>query len=177
MERIQNEDKMSKKPVVPFLRSTYNYDMNEAGDESGLKCEDPSLTQQHQAEETDINYIVNRYLRTGELQQRSLPPMQGDFTEAPDMQTAMNLVVEARNAFMEQPADVRARFGNDPVEFVNFCSNEKNRDELRKMGLWSPEAVAAWDRQEKLRAEYENAGKEALNKPKASKETPQKGVT
>jgi len=158
---------------APFMRSPYNYDMNEAGDESGLECKDPTKTQQHQAEETDINYIVNRYMRTGELPNRPLPPMQGDFTDAPDMQRAMDLVVEARNAFMQQPADVRSRFNNNPVEFVNFCSNEKNRDEMRRLGLWSPEAVASWDKEEKQRAEYVELGKEA----KKAKEATPKGVT
>lgn len=164
----------SKDRTIPFLRSTYNYDMNAAGDESALDCKDRSLTQQHQAEETDINYIVSRYMTTGELPQRSAPPMEGDFTNAPDMQTAMDLVVQARVAFMEQPAEIRARFGNNPVEFVSFCSDERNRDEMRRMGMWSPEANAAFELETQSREELLRLGKEAK---KASKVDPQKGTT
>lgn len=166
-----------KTHVVPFLRSTYNYDMNRAGDESGLKCEDPTKTQQHQAEETDINNIVNRYLKTGELPNRTIPPMQGDFTNAPNMQEAMDLVVRARVAFMEQPAEVRSRFENDPVKFVNFCSDEKNRDEMRKMGMWSPEANAAFKAEAEAKASEAEANKrDAEEHRRSRKETP-KGVT
>lgn len=132
------------KHVRPYLKMSYD-DHTIASNETGLKCEDQSLAQQHQAEETDINHIVNRYMKTGELPQRNMPPMQGDFTEAPDMQTAMNLVVEARVAFMQQPAEIRSRFENDPAKFVDFCSDEKNRDQLRQWGMWSPEANASFE--------------------------------
>lgn len=123
----------------PKLKSAYD-DHSIASNETGLECLDKSLTQQHQAEETDINYIVKRYMQTGEMPNRPMPPMQGDFTEAPDMQKAMDLVVEARVAFMQQPAEIRSRFNNDPVQFVDFCSDEKNRDQMRQWGMWSPEA-------------------------------------
>lgn len=158
---------MKTKP--PFLRTPYNYDTNEAGDESALHCKDQTRTQQHQAEETDINYIVKRFTQTGELPMRSLPPMTGDFTDAPDMQKAMDLVVAARVAFMEQPAEVRARFNNNPVDFVKFCSDEKNRDEMRKMGLWSKEAAASFELQAQTQRDLDKANAEAAAELKALK--------
>ena len=42
---------------APFLRTPYNYDTVAASNESGLGCEDPTLTQQQFAEESDINTI------------------------------------------------------------------------------------------------------------------------
>lgn len=51
----------------PFLRTPYNYDMNAAGDESGLRCEDATRAQQQFKEESDINTIVARFGLTGEM--------------------------------------------------------------------------------------------------------------
>lgn len=138
---------MDAKP--PFVRSPYNYNMNEASDESGLNCQDKSLTQQHMAEECDINYLVKRFVVPEEMPQRTLPPMQGDFTEVPTYQEALNLMVEANRSFMQLPADVRGRFQNDPGQFVSFVSDEKNRDEMRQMGFWSKEALQAFEERAK----------------------------
>lgn len=146
---------------APFVRNMYNYDTNKAGDESGLQCKDKTLTQQHFKDECDINKLVERYVITGEIPQLSLPPMAGDFTNVPDMQAALDLVVAARNSFNQLPAAARARFGHNPVEFVEFCSDEANRDEMRKMGLWSPEAAASFASAEKEAQDLIQEGKAA----------------
>lgn len=118
-----------------FLRTPYNYDTNEASDASALSCQDPSLAQQHAKEECDINTIVRRFGLTGELPNNVRMPEYGDFTAATDYHTAMNAVIAANESFMTLPADVRARFNNDPGAFVDFCSDDKNRAEAEKLGL------------------------------------------
>lgn len=124
---------MSKSLV--FLRTPYNYDTMQVSDETGLSCPEDSLAQQHAKEESDINTIVRRFGLTGELPSGVRAPQYGDFTEATDYHTAMNAVIAANNSFMQLPADVRARFNNDAGAFVDFCSDEKNRDEAKKLGL------------------------------------------
>lgn len=124
------------------LKSAYD-NFDEESTITGLECKDPTLTQQHDEPGANINNIVATYMKTGELPQRSMPPQVGDFTDAPDMQTALNLIVAAKDAFMEQPAEIRAKFHNDPSEFVEFCSNKENKEEMYKMGLLSNEATAA----------------------------------
>lgn len=159
-----------KKP--PFMRNPYNYDMNEASDESGLKCEDRSLAQQHMLADTDINVLMDRYVTTGEIPQLRTPPLQGDFTRTQTYQEALNMMIEANRSFMALPAKVRNRFENDPAQFVDFCSNEANRDEMRQMGLWSDEATKLWQEQhdaEKTRLEGLQRDGEAFRK---QKETP-----
>ena len=47
----------------------------------------------------------------------------------------MNMIARAHESFDALPADVRARFGNDPGAFVEFCSDEKNLPAMREMGL------------------------------------------
>lgn len=105
--------------------------------------EDPGQVQQHLAEETDINNIMAKYRRTGELRHvTSMAGEYGDFSNVPDYKTAMEHIMQADALFMELPAKVRDRFGNDPAQFIEFATDEKNLDELRKLGL-APEAPRA----------------------------------
>lgn len=124
---------MSKSSV--FLRTPYNYDVNEASDASSLVCEDPSLAQQHARDECDINTIVRRFGLTGQLPSGVKAPQYGDFTHATDYHSALNAVRAADAAFMELPADVRTRFNNDPGALVDFVSDASNRAEAEKLGL------------------------------------------
>lgn len=153
----------------PKVRSPYNYDMNEAGDESGLKCMDKSLTQQSEADATDINWMVNKYVVTGEMPQLQAPPIQGDFTEVMSYQDALNLMIDANKSFMQLPAKVRNRFENDPGKFIDFASNEANRDEMRQMGMWSPEANARFEAKAQAQKEQEAANAAAAAELKALK--------
>lgn len=127
----------------PFVRNPYNYDVDEVSRETGLRCEDASLAVQDQKDEVDINTIVKRFGLTGKLPDDVRAPTYGDFTDVVDYQSALNAVIAADQAFMEMPAEVRARFNNDPARFVDFCSDAANADEMAKLGLLSPEAVLA----------------------------------
>lgn len=119
----------------PFLRTPYNYDRNQASDDSGLKCEDPTLAQQQYAEESDINYIADRYGLTGEMPEVLAVPQYGDFTGVFDYQTARNAIVAAERAFMSLPAKVRGRFANDPQKLLEFMNDPTNREEADFLGL------------------------------------------
>lgn len=122
--------------MTVFIRSEFNYDMFVASEETGLDCSVmPSMTKQSFAEEADINTIVRRFGLSGQLPANVRMPVNGDFTNVPDFRTAMDLIVAARESFDAMPANVRARFHNDAAEFVDFCSDEKNRDEAIKLGL------------------------------------------
>lgn len=164
------------KPVPPFLRTAHNYDTNAAGDESGLKCLDKTRTKQSFKEECDINYLVDRYAVTGELPQLTLPPLAGDLPEGFTMQDALNQVVKAREAFQALPAAARARFQHDPVQFVEFCSDEANRDEMRKMGLWSPEAVKRFELEAQTAKDLAELNRRDAEEHRANKKLTPKGV-
>ena len=127
---------MPKFKFVP-PRAPGNYDPNQASQEAALECRDGTLTQQHQAEETDINFIVKRYSQTGLLPQTSLEPLYGDF-ETLDFHTAQNRIRAAQEAFMGIPAEIRERFENDPGKFIDFASNPENTDELVRLKLRNP---------------------------------------
>lgn len=121
-----------------FLRTPYNYDTNQVSDETGLRCDDPSLTQQQFKEEADINTIVDRFLKTGVLPTPDRMPQYVDFEGVFDYQSAMNMVRAADEAFMRMDAKVRARFNNSPQDFLEFFSNPDNADEAIRLGLAVP---------------------------------------
>lgn len=100
-----------------------------------LVCRDASRAKQEFREETDINTIVKRFGITGKLPQGVRMPMYGDFTEVSNFHEAVNAIAAARESFSAMPAEVRARFGNDPERFVQFCGDESNRAEAIKLGL------------------------------------------
>lgn len=118
-----------------FFRSGFNYDVDAASNESALLCEDESLAIQSAKEESDINTIVRKFGLTGELPGQVAMPKSGDFSNVPDFHTAMNLVRKAQEEFLRVPAEIRARFGNDPQAFMNFFEDDANRDEARRLGL------------------------------------------
>lgn len=132
-------DKDTGEIVLPMLRTPYNYDADAVSRETGLACADPTRAQQQFKEDSDINTIVKRFGLTGQLPDNVRVPVEGDFSNVTDYQSAMNVVRRAQESFMEMPADVRERFGNDPGKFVAFVNDKNNLDEARKLGI----AVAA----------------------------------
>lgn len=123
---------------APFFRTPFNYDTGEASAESALVCEEPSLAKQSFAEECDINTIVRRFNLTGQLPSDVRVPEYGDFDAVYDYHSAMNLVVAANQSFMQMPADIRAKFQNDPAKFLEFVNDAENSDEVKKMGVIPP---------------------------------------
>lgn len=102
-----------------------------------LEFEMPSLTEQHHKDDCDVNQILKRFLKTGILDSRNVKtPLYGDFSGAPsDYRQAVELLNEARARFMNLPAEVRERFGNDPGAVLDFLENPENRAEAEKLGL------------------------------------------
>lgn len=132
-----NEDQLK----LPFVRNPYNYDAEKLSKETGLTCNDPSLAVQEAAAETDINNIIRSFGITGQLPSAVRSPTYGDFTGISDYQSALNAVIAADESFMQMPAQIRARFHNDPNAFVEFCSKEQNREEMKKLGLIAPDPI------------------------------------
>jgi len=101
-----------------------------------------SKTRQSFAEDADINTLVRRFGVVGLAQRHPVAPATiAIFDDVWNFQTAMNAVVEAERLFMSLDSKLRLRFGNDPNEFVMFCSDPKNNDEMVRMGLAIPRKV------------------------------------
>lgn len=121
------------------VRGFNSYDVDASSLESALpparEDEAEFAAQQQFAQEVDINEIVRRFGLTGELPENVRVPQSGDFTGIGDYQSAMQAVRAAQESFMELPAEVRARFSNDPQALMVFMDDPANRDEAVKLGL------------------------------------------
>ena len=124
-----------------FLRSPYNYDTDEASQEAGLECPEETMAKQSFKEQSDINTIVNTFMKTGVMPELVNMPTYGDFSDAPDYQTALNLVMQAEDQFMQLPAMLRAKFENDPGQLLAFLEDDANRAEAEALGLVQAQVI------------------------------------
>lgn len=118
----------------PFVHDLFNPPFH-----PGESNDEPSMTKQAHKNECDINYLMDRYERTGLFYDPSEPgsnrlPEFGDFSDF-DYLDAMNAVNEANDRFAELPARMRARFENDPAKLLAFLADERNREEALSLGL------------------------------------------
>jgi phage internal scaffolding protein len=122
---------------MKFASAYDNFD--DRSDEFGLKCLDDSLTQQQFRDESDINTIVDRFMKTGHLPNPVSMPQYVDYEGVFDFQSAMNVVRQADENFMRMDAKVRARFHNSPQEFLEFFADPANTEEAVRLGLALPQ--------------------------------------
>lgn len=100
------------------------------------KTKGASRTKQSMKDECDVNNILKRYQKTGLLPVATGPG--GDYIDVSavgEYQESLNTVIRAQEAFAALPSGVRARFSNDPAQFLSFVGDPKNADELVKLGL------------------------------------------
>lgn len=122
-------------------KTPHNHDTKAEAIRTATKNTAPSKTQQHGKQEADINTIVDRFLKTGLLPNVPVPPTYQNFGEVFDFQSAMNTIKAATDSFMALPANIRARFDNNPAKFVGYvdhCLETGDLDPLREMGLALP---------------------------------------
>ncbi|AXL15277.1 internal scaffolding protein [Microviridae sp.] len=105
-----------------------------------IKFTEPSRTQQHQKDETDINKIMARYVKTGVIDHINKHQAYYGENTGIEYQDAMNLLIKADEVFMELPSKVRKFFENDPAKFLEFTENPKNADKLVELGLAHPKS-------------------------------------
>lgn len=106
--------------------------------------DEPKLTQQSAKDECDINQIVERARRGADLSAMvRTGAMYGDFSSLPDLKSALLIVRQAESLFGAMDAHVRKRFGNDPVNMIEFLKDDRNRDEAIALGLVKDPKVPA----------------------------------
>lgn len=129
---------MSYNPSVPrvsvddhyFIRNYYSVRPSVS-----ISFPENGRTKQEHKDECDVNLILNRYMVTGEIpNMRNVDPRYLDCTGV-DYQEAMNFVAGANTLFQELPSSLRNRFDNDAAAFLDFCSDERNREEMASLGL------------------------------------------
>lgn len=103
--------------------------------------EDPkdavSGASQEMKDDVNLNVIIKRMGITD----GSIPPMAtdpsyyGNFMDAPDFRTILDIGREAQEKFNQLPAAIRARFNYDPVALWEFVSDARNTEEAINLGL------------------------------------------
>lgn len=119
------------------FRKHFDYDVEVASNEAMIPArqQGDSLTVQSMAEDADINVLMYRYGITGKMPENPRVPVYADFSEISDYRSALEAVMNASAGFMELPANVRARFENDPQMLLEFLANDINRAEAIQLGL------------------------------------------
>jgi len=121
---------------MPYVRSYYNYDRDQATRETGLDCSDAvDRAEQHHKEECDINTLIQRFGLGHVLPESLRLPQYGDFLHISNYHEALNQIAVARENFESLPANLRDRFSNDPGRFIDFALSPDNRAELESLGL------------------------------------------
>lgn len=94
------------------------------------------MTKQHHIAECDINNIMKRFEKTGELPGMIKEnPMYGDFSDVKTFQESLDIVNLAQEQFAALSAKVRARFDNDPAKFLEYATDPKNAEDMVSLGL------------------------------------------
>lgn len=95
----------------------------------------PGKTEQAHKRETDMNYILKEYAKTGFMKHSKEHQGRYDDVSVQSFQEAMFTVTSAQSMFNELPAAVRKRFMNNPAEFLGFVQNPENKEEMQRMGI------------------------------------------
>lgn len=93
------------------------------------------LTEQAHKNETDMNYILKDYVKTGLIKHAKENEGKYDDIAMQDFQDAMFVVAQANSMFEELPGEIRKRFQNDPAQFLGFVQNPDNIDQMKSMGI------------------------------------------
>ncbi|AXL14563.1 internal scaffolding protein [Microviridae sp.] len=94
-----------------------------------------SLTKQSDKDKCDVNLILKKFEKTGQLPSNGSQPIYGDFSNMPDYNKALNSIINAQDKFYNLPAEIRALFSNDPAQLIKFVDDPKNKDEAISLGL------------------------------------------
>lgn len=93
------------------------------------------LTEQSHKNQTDINWILADYRKTGLLKHAKDNEGRYDDVSPIDFRQAMETVANANSMFETLPANLRKRFDNKPDKFLEFTQNPDNKNELQKLGI------------------------------------------
>lgn len=114
----------------------------------GIIFTEASMTDQSQSQESDINYIVQKYAdgRTGittlDLGADSGVLQYGDTLLPGDYETALDLINAVNEEFYELPSQIRAEFNHNPKELINALSDPRQKSRLESLGLLRQDTVA-----------------------------------
>lgn len=104
-----------------------------------LTATEDGRTHQSFKDECDVNQILKRWRKSGELNHlNTRQPTYGDFTNPTDYLTACTQVIAAQADFDSLSARIRDRMGNDPAKLLEYLADPANNEEAIELGLIEP---------------------------------------
>lgn len=108
----------------------------------------PTLTEQHTAHLTDLNYLIKThkpdelaaYIAAKNAHKQEI--LGHDFASEPDLQGAKNITYHLKKSFEALPEEIRKNFKNH-VEFLKFIDNPANQEKMIRLGLMTKKEVEA----------------------------------
>lgn len=133
-EQIISEGKLNE--IIEKTRIRENGSLEISWDYSNC----PTLTEQHTAHLSDLNYLIEKF-KPDELSAYLAARSQyrheilgHDFSIEPNYQEAQNMIYASKKAFLDLPDDIRTHFKNH-LEFLKFIDNPDNKEKMIKMGI------------------------------------------
>lgn len=103
----------------------------------------PSETKQQFAKEADINFLIDRYNKTGAFYnpvsmvgKQPRIPQYVDLTSVGDLASQLATIADCRTLFAQLPSKVREMFGHDVASFVKFAQDPANFDRCVELGIF-----------------------------------------
>lgn len=121
--------------MIKNFRTRYHFRNKDWPESYATINNEPSLTQQSDIADSEINIIGPKYIKTGIATVTSRKALFGDFTQAPTFADAQQMILAAEDAFEALPAKVRERFDNQTGKLVEFLLDPDNKDQAIKLGL------------------------------------------
>lgn len=100
-----------------------------------------SLVQSEFAKEANINYLVEKHVRSG------IPFPEGDMSQfsdvstLPDFQASADTVIKAQESWMSLDAKIRRHFGDKIDLFLDALHDPARHDELVRLKVFKPKPV------------------------------------
>lgn len=140
MEQIEKKGNLNEKILIETTRPNGTVRIQEDYE----FC--PTITEQHTAHLSDLNYLVKKY-KPDELAAyiaartaHRTEILGHDFSKEPSLQEAKNQVLQIKKVFEQLPEEVQKNFAN-AFEFVKFVDNPQNASLLAKKGFLSKEQI------------------------------------
>lgn len=97
-----------------------------------------NMTKTSFKKECDINEIMRRFQTKGVIDHYAARAPEFIDVPALDYQDGLNIVAAAQENFAGLPSSIRAKFQNDPANYLAYVEDPKNLEEMRTLGLANP---------------------------------------
>lgn len=93
------------------------------------------LTEQAHKNQTDMNYILREYQKTGLIRHAKENQGRYDDVSPTTFHDAMVIVADSKSMFNELPSNIRKEFGNNPEAFLSFVQNPASKERMQQLGI------------------------------------------